>query len=161
MSTQAIGAAVAGTAVVGGGGALAAYAAGEFTPTKTKEETVKNTYLTLAKEESDIKNQKEYMGDNQTDIKSILEGSEKVTYQASLEEVWDNMNKEGIEPTINKPNKGEIKTAGKENDISNYVNKWCEHIASKELGAKPQDTDQTWQAFKKACFKTKATQSTG
>ncbi|WP_216083316.1 hypothetical protein [Candidatus Mycoplasma haematohominis] len=161
MSTQAIGAAVAGTSVVGGGGALAAYAAGAFTPTTTKEETVKNTYLTLAKEEADIKNQKEYMGNSQTDIKSVLEGSEKDAYKANLKAVWNDMNENEIKPVIEKPKDSDIEASGKENDISNYVNKWCEHIASKELGAKPQDTDQTWQAFKKACFKTKATQSTG
>ncbi|GCE63895.1 hypothetical protein [Candidatus Mycoplasma haematohominis] len=149
MSTQAVGAAAAGTVVIGGGGTLAAYAAGAFD---------KDNYLTQAKKDSDIKNKKEYIGKNKDEISKLLSsGTTDTTYQTALDGAWDNMDSSGL-PSITKPEKTSVKDNTKASEVANYTNAWCEHISKKTLEKPPIDADadkNTWDAFKAACFNTK------
>ncbi|GCE64048.1 hypothetical protein [Candidatus Mycoplasma haematohominis] len=83
MSTQAIGAAAAGTLVIGGGGTLAAYAAGAFNGESTYDSfqayfdaKLSETY-TYTGNHSDLKNK----------MKVNLTGSDKETYKSELKKI--------------------------------------------------------------------------
>ncbi|GCE63724.1 hypothetical protein [Candidatus Mycoplasma haematohominis] len=167
MSIQTIGAAVAGTAVVGGGGALAAYAAGAF-------ESYGDLYEWMVK-----KNKwNDYKGKDIIAIKKKIKESEGVSqensYKKSLSENWDLIKADGnTDDTL----KSEIDKAGKQDQDSNYeklnqivnvVNVWCEKKLRSEIKlprnenrdfdetklATPNDDSvaKTWKAFNEICI---------
>ncbi|GCE63714.1 hypothetical protein [Candidatus Mycoplasma haematohominis] len=173
MSTQAIGAAAAGTAILGGGGATIAYAAGAFDGNKS---STPKTYVDF---DDYVKNGGKYkyigQGDNVVDadptqekIKGLLSGSEKETYKENLKGQWEGMNL-GSEDNTSRPSKKELEDsiqAGKDTEkdkVSLFVNKWC--IQNKKqkptsTGAEKRFTEQEmenyseWFKFEKACLET-------
>ncbi|GCE63707.1 hypothetical protein [Candidatus Mycoplasma haematohominis] len=153
MTPQAIGAGVAGTAVVGGGGTLAAYAAGAFG---------KETYLTQAQKDSEIKGKKDYIGDNKTEIQALWDDT---NYKTNLKSAhWDNMDAQDIS-TSSKPEKtvkNQVDDTSKKSEVATYVSAWCQAVSVKELDSIPRNATEDenkdhkrWEAFKFACFKTK------
>ncbi|GCE63730.1 hypothetical protein [Candidatus Mycoplasma haematohominis] len=158
MTSQAVGAGVVGTAVVGGGGTLAAYAAGAFG---------KDTYLTQAKSDSEIKEKKDYIGNNKSTIEERLGDTSTPKYWDIVKGKWDNMLDDTN--TLGKPSGGSSALFG-DNDkatnklkIATFVNKWCESISKKELKIIPNsegNEKNTWEAFKEVCFVAKAVSST-
>ncbi|GCE63719.1 hypothetical protein [Candidatus Mycoplasma haematohominis] len=159
MSTQAVGAAAAGTAVIGGGGTLAAYAAGAFDPKVKESKQVQNTYKTLAEEE--LNASKEYIGGSKEKITPLLSGNTvDETYRDTLSGVWSKMDDTELKTKqnpVSRPDESYVKDTSKSDDVSDYANKWCEHISEKQLTKIPTDGSDknTWDAFKSACFNTK------
>ncbi|GCE63734.1 hypothetical protein [Candidatus Mycoplasma haematohominis] len=156
MSTQAIGAAAAGTAVLGGGGVTIAYAAGAFSASKTQEEE-RDTYLTQAKKE--LQATKDYIGNDKTRIQGLLSStSDTPAYKTTLSGVWGNMSETELktkDSSLEKPADSEIQDSTKASSVADYVNKWCTHISNKQLDIVPTTSDanrNTWDAFKAACF---------
>ncbi|GCE63711.1 hypothetical protein [Candidatus Mycoplasma haematohominis] len=152
MTPQAVGSGIAGAALLGGGGTLAAYAAGAFD---------KPTFGSWSKKDDSTKD-KTYIGNNEAKIKALL-GSTS-TYKNSLKGVWDNM--EDIPNTTPAKPTGAANTLfvesmddNKKNSVSAYVRKWCEHTYRQELKEVPkQESDlnkNKWDAFKDACFELK------
>ncbi|GCE63700.1 hypothetical protein [Candidatus Mycoplasma haematohominis] len=165
MSIQTVGAGVAGTAAIGGGGALTAYAAGAFS-SKVEEqepERSRSTYRTLSELDESMKD-KEYIGDKENEIKELLK--DDTSYKTPLKEKhWDNMSKKDIPRHLvtTQTATGQFGFANKQNEIAKYVFSWCKAVAEKELNSVPvNETGQEnkgykrWEAFKFACFKTKA-----
>ncbi|WP_216083385.1 hypothetical protein [Candidatus Mycoplasma haematohominis] len=158
MSTQAIGAAAAGTAIVGGGGATIAYAAGAFDPKVKESKQEVSTYKTSA--EKELETDKEYVGESKDKIKALLpKDTQKTSYQTSLEGVWDKMKSSVKEQTSigTQPQSSDISDSSKADSVADYVNKWCLHVSNLSLSVVPTaapDKDR-WDAFKGACFGTK------
>ncbi|GCE63718.1 hypothetical protein [Candidatus Mycoplasma haematohominis] len=163
MSTQAIGAAAAGTAILGGGGATIAYAAGAFDPKVKDQQQTRHNYRTLA--ESMVG--KQYIGDKKTEIQTLWDNTTN-NYKTTLKSAyWDNMVIEDVtdaqKPT--KTDKGKFDDAAKKDEILTYVSVWCQAVAVKELNAIPENVTggenkdhKRWEAFKFACFKAKTGQ---
>ncbi|WP_216083334.1 hypothetical protein [Candidatus Mycoplasma haematohominis] len=154
MSTQAIAGAAAGAALLGGGGTLAAYAAGAF------EKEPVNTYKTQVLADDTVKT-KEYIGDSTEKIKKHLEGDKNPKYSDTLKGVWDDM-ADDAKKTMQKPSEekdnlfSESNLTSKKGEISNFVNKWCEATSRETLQEKPSNETspegKKWKAFKDACF---------
>ncbi|GCE63703.1 hypothetical protein [Candidatus Mycoplasma haematohominis] len=170
MSTQALGAAAAGTAIVGGGGTLAAYAAGAFGSSSELYYWMKSKNL-LDK----------YIGGDLTRIEEKIKNGGNSTnsgYKKNLNDNWDEMKKEdfpeGSRPE--RPDKNKIANAGQTSDtdsndlkdIANFVNKWCELRLGKgtvkfkentnpkeydegKLTDPKDDVDKKWKAFREVC----------
>ncbi|GCE63739.1 hypothetical protein [Candidatus Mycoplasma haematohominis] len=164
MSTQTIAAAVAGTAVIGGGGATIAYAAGAFDAKYSDfDDYVKNG------------GKYRYIGSSGTDrsltedkIKAHLKDTNKGdSYRTALTGKIDNMNLTGTS-NPSKPNASEIGQAGKEasgtttnlDKVAKFVNQWCEVTkvkkpANAQAGDKFRVSDleavSEWNAFVSVC----------
>ncbi|GCE63716.1 hypothetical protein [Candidatus Mycoplasma haematohominis] len=158
MSTQAIGAAAAGTAILGGGGVTIAYAAGAFDPKVKESKQVQSTYKTLAEEE--LKESKEYVGGNKEKIQTLLTTeSKKTAYQAALKNVWEKMRNTVTDTSVGtQPIEADISDGNKASSVADYVNKWCQHVSNLSLSAVPTTTPDLdkWNAFKEVCFVEKA-----
>ncbi|WP_216083445.1 hypothetical protein [Candidatus Mycoplasma haematohominis] len=159
MSTQVLGAAAAGTAVIGGGGATIAYAAGAFDPKVKESKQEVSTYKTLA--EKEFETSKEYVGGDESAIKTLLEKAGDTSYKTTLKNThWEKMEEKDIleddKPTKTKDN--EFDNNGKNDEISKYVSAWCQAVSEKELSSIPKNgetNNNRWEAFKFACFKQK------
>ncbi|GCE63702.1 hypothetical protein [Candidatus Mycoplasma haematohominis] len=160
MSTQALGAAAAGTAILGGGGATIAYAAGAFDPKAGEQKQEKSTYKTLAETDPFIFN-KEYVGGDENAIKALLEKKDDTSYKTTLKSThWEKMEEKDIllgdKPTKTKAS--EFDNDSKNDEISKYVSVWCQAVSAKELKAIPESREEDhgkWEAFKFVCFKEK------
>ncbi|GCE63067.1 hypothetical protein [Candidatus Mycoplasma haematohominis] len=165
MTPQAaVGAGIGGLAAAGAGGTAVAYAAGAFKGTENKKNNDQEpTYLFQALK-LDPNNTKEYIGKNESDkIKNLLGVDQTPKYSDTLKESWDKMIDDTPGTTLNRPNTGKDElfklTEDSKNQISTYTSKWCEHIAKKPLSTVPTSEGKdknTWEAFNKACFWTKA-----
>ncbi|GCE63051.1 hypothetical protein [Candidatus Mycoplasma haematohominis] len=162
----AAGAGIGGLAVAGAGGSAIAYAAGAFDGNKSTNtdntSVVSLTYKAQAEEE--LKNEnKEYIGKNTDErIKKLLYDASKKdsNYLTSVQGAWENMNKQGG-MSIEQPKKADIEGNNKQDDVVNYINKWCEAVSAQTLTTKPtneSDEGKKLKAFKEACFWTKAAQ---
>ncbi|GCE63704.1 hypothetical protein [Candidatus Mycoplasma haematohominis] len=135
MSTQAVAGAAAGVAVLGGGGTLSAYAAGAFDPKVKEKKQETNTYKSLV--ESDTS--KEYIGDNEDEIKTLWDNAGS-NYKTNLKVThWDNMQKEDIliSDKPEKTDKSQFDVSNKKDVIAKYVSAWCQAVSKKELQAVP------------------------
>ncbi|WP_216083399.1 hypothetical protein [Candidatus Mycoplasma haematohominis] len=149
MSTQAIGVAVAGTAVIGGGGTLAAYAAGAF---DSKYESFED-YVDKA-----LKDKSQYLGDllNKDKVKAKLSESNNATYKKELEKV---VVKGGDSSAIKKT---DIDTASNDDDKSTKIaaeaKSWCDDKKTKKPSNKGTWTKATiekdldWAPFSAVCL---------
>ncbi|GCE63717.1 hypothetical protein [Candidatus Mycoplasma haematohominis] len=180
MSTQAIGAAAAGTAVIGGGGTLVAYAAGAF---DLKEKDWQQATFEEYAQSLGLK----YVGvtgntslgelpDKEKIKKKIEDNSKGAQYRAILKKHWGNMeNKDVIE--VNKPTRPEEEegvlfpsdstTRTKDSEVADWTKSWCKaakDISNKIKRAKGEgwewNTDllnknNKWKAFEEVCFETK------
>ncbi|GCE63713.1 hypothetical protein [Candidatus Mycoplasma haematohominis] len=174
MTPQAIGAGVAGTAVVGGGGALAAYAAGAFNA-KWQEASFED----YAK----YKNLK-YLGETANEMtippvaSKIKETLENTTngkgYRAKFNSHWNNMREQDAkkEGNISRPieDKEELfpvdKSGSKDQEVANWTAVWCKSVGKKKVPAKQTqegkelwnpdlDKNPVWKAFKDICLEEK------
>ncbi|GCE63729.1 hypothetical protein [Candidatus Mycoplasma haematohominis] len=170
MSTQAIGAAAAGTVVIGGGGATIAYAAGAF----NGEIKYKNfgDYVRRS-------GKYRYIGQGATvsendptaeNIKKLLEKESrenKEDYRNKLKEQEPDMNLNPTDASTPKPSKEDINSAGQtektnETDkVSKFVSKWC--IQNKTNKPTPSDGKEefteekikqhaNWSKFEAVCL---------
>ncbi|GCE64075.1 hypothetical protein MHSWG343_10830 [Candidatus Mycoplasma haematohominis] len=164
MTPQVAVGAAAGTAVVGGGGALAAYAAGAFSNSKNANNEKEKTYRSQA--EGELVSSKEYIAGDKNNIQNLLKTGATFdsVYQGELDKVWENMNKEGLGTsgnTLTKPAKEDVKKSEKASEVAEYTSKWCEHTSNLKLAVIPSQEGtaekKTWDAFKAACFNKKAT----
>ncbi|GCE63722.1 hypothetical protein [Candidatus Mycoplasma haematohominis] len=171
MSTQAIGAAAAGTAILGGGGTLAAYAAGAF------EGEVK-----YADFDDYVKRGGRYkyigQGDDVTDndptegkIREFLKGSDtsnKATYKGNLKSQLTKMNLNPEDSQTPRPSEQEIDDSGNtEKDtetgkVAKFVSKWCIQNKNKKptsdngktkFAEKEIKAHENWSKFEVACLK--------
>ncbi|GCE63710.1 hypothetical protein [Candidatus Mycoplasma haematohominis] len=169
--SNSLAAAAAGTAILGGGGATIAYAAGAFDGNKS---STPKTYVDF---DDYVKNGGKYkyigQGNNVVDadptqgkIKELLSDSKKETYKENLKRQWEGMNL-GAGDSTYKPSATELEDsieAGKDTEkdkVSLFVNKWC--IQNKKqkptsTGAEKRFTEQEiknyseWSKFEKACL---------
>ncbi|GCE63706.1 hypothetical protein [Candidatus Mycoplasma haematohominis] len=174
MSTQAIGSAIAGTAVVGGGGTLAAYAAGAFDPSKptlkeaTFEDYAKHKSLKYLGETNKVPG----IAPDSAKIKSRLDDSTNgQVYRASFNKHWDNMKDADVTVTPKKTRPSDLKTSlfptsgsgSKDQEVSNWTADWCKSIGVKKVLIKKVengkeswkddlDEDSSWKAFKDICL---------
>ncbi|GCE63712.1 hypothetical protein [Candidatus Mycoplasma haematohominis] len=156
MSTQAIGAAAAGTAILGGGGATIAYAAGAFDPT---------TYFYKANEDSEFKNTKEYIGDKPDQVKAwLIDNTKEKTYKGNLKtKLESGMDLRGIrdKPSTERINKlSTPNTLAQEEakDIYDYTKEWCEF--KKGLAYDKEKNNDDFENFKTVCFVNKIPKAT-
>ncbi|GCE63896.1 hypothetical protein MHSWG343_09030 [Candidatus Mycoplasma haematohominis] len=159
MTPQTAAAVAAGTVAVGGSGVGAAYFAGAFPSSMENKTEQVETYKSQAEKQF---TDKEYIGGSKEGVKKFLvESTKDTTYQGKLEEVWEKMNETGLGTTaspVTRPDKGDVKTAGKEDGVADYASKWCEYTSKLPLRTVPSGTEankDTWDAFKDACFNTK------
>ncbi|GCE64049.1 hypothetical protein [Candidatus Mycoplasma haematohominis] len=174
MSTQVIAGAAAGAAVIGGGGTLAAYAAGAFGTgweSETFEEYAKSLNL-------------KYVGETGTTspgalpdkakVKSKIENSTNgAEYRKVLDDHWDAMEsndvKEKDRPTRTGKQGNSVFPSGtndrtKDEEIAGWVVSWCSAAkdmranikkvkgANKEWNTDLLNKNAKWQAFKAVCF---------
>ncbi|WP_216082645.1 hypothetical protein [Candidatus Mycoplasma haematohominis] len=168
MTPQAaIGTGLGGLAAAGAGGTAVAYAAGAFKGTENKTTNNKEpTYLSQALKENSSPI-KEYIGNSNDKIKTLLGDNNTPKYSETLKGAWEKMTEDPSGTSLNKPSTDKdalFKEAIDENrktEISGYTSRWCEHTANKPLSAVPtvdSGDKNTWDAFNKACFWTKATE---
>ncbi|WP_216083444.1 hypothetical protein [Candidatus Mycoplasma haematohominis] len=174
MSTQAIGAAVAGTALLGGGGTLAAYAAGAFN-TKWEDTTFEEYAQSLGK--------LKYLGEGNTNLKTpptktnvetrIGDSANGAKYKESLKRNWDQMKKEDVaeEEKNKRPRDSKdvlfpaiAQSLDKKSEIAQWTETWCGAIGKKRVKAKVKVGDETkwnkeffdgsdsWKAFTAVCL---------
>ncbi|WP_216083446.1 hypothetical protein [Candidatus Mycoplasma haematohominis] len=156
MSTQAIGAAAAGTAVVGGGGALAAYAAGAFNG-ETKYESFDDYFQkTLSKTHKYVSET-----DYQPIETKIGESAGSNTYKTSLTTHWSKMGSNDVpadgEPT-QKPETIDTSWSNK-TDVAKWTFKWCNSRKTKKPSGDEKmwireeiERNLEWQTFKSVCL---------
>ncbi|GCE64046.1 hypothetical protein MHSWG343_10540 [Candidatus Mycoplasma haematohominis] len=161
MSTQVIGAAVAGTAVVGGGGALAAYAAGAFDGEKNTKTSVRySNFLEYAKAKK--------LGNeifSESDIGTKLSNkTETPIYKDTIKNSIEKMNS-SVEGAT-KPEKGDFESAvtDKDDAIKKFTHKWCDAVSKKtKTGGSSNEgwtedeitSDPEFTPFKEICLKPK------
>ncbi|GCE63578.1 hypothetical protein [Candidatus Mycoplasma haematohominis] len=143
MSTQAIVGAAAGAVLLGGGGTLAAYAAGAFS---------NDTYFIKAKREF---TEKSYIAEKEEEMKGWLtQQNKETTYKTDLKNNIKKMT--GISktaPTEDKVNKLQGETApttAEAKEIYDYAKNWCE--SKKETVYKGEESEAEFEIFKKVCF---------
>ncbi|GCE64076.1 hypothetical protein MHSWG343_10840 [Candidatus Mycoplasma haematohominis] len=158
MSTQAIGAAAAGTAVIGGGGATIAYAAGAFNGEKKTTPKIYENFLEYAKERG--------LGNvilSLAEIKTKLaEKTNSPTYKETIKDNLNNMTSTvtGVQKSVD----GDFaEDPNKDEEISQFTHKWCEVVSKKKktgngndkswLGAEIEQ-DSEFDPFQKICLKT-------
>ncbi|GCE63723.1 hypothetical protein [Candidatus Mycoplasma haematohominis] len=135
---------------IGGGGTLAAYAAGAFD---------KPTYYSQAVKDNETKD-KEYIGGDIEKIKTALGETTEPKYSDTLKGVWDQITSTEESATLSKPTETKdtlfstsISADNKEKIVS-YTLAWCGKTSKKELATVPEgnNNNSTWNSFKKACF---------
>ncbi|GCE63514.1 hypothetical protein [Candidatus Mycoplasma haematohominis] len=163
MTPQALGAGAAGAAVIGGGGTLAAYAAGAF-----GNSPYGDYYLYATASTTNGGQDRKYIGSDLSKIQELLKAADgSSSWRASIKNThWDEMVKTVNSPSgLTKDVIDNVKDTGNPrlNDFSSYINKWCERTArenvdksKKENGQwdseKFNETDNVkWKAFKEVC----------
>ncbi|GCE63708.1 hypothetical protein MHSWG343_07080 [Candidatus Mycoplasma haematohominis] len=161
MSTQAIGAAAAGTAILGGGGATIAYAAGAFDGEKGSNIKTYANFLEYVQGdesgrvflvEAEIKDKLDESG-KEPDYKNLIKGN--LTNMASLAS------------GVDKPSDSDFTSTEEtsKTKIVTFTNKWCEVRKSKSLSEEQGNKKLTkneieanseWALFKIICTKEKA-----
>ncbi|WP_216083240.1 hypothetical protein [Candidatus Mycoplasma haematohominis] len=115
------------------------------------------TFLLHSEEDSDIKNRKEYIGNDVGKVKKLLENAkgnlsrDAVHYLNTLKARWNGMNGEA-RPDIDK-----INSFNNLDDVSDYITKWCKRTSKKTLVSVQLDErtaeGKRWGIFKDVCFK--------
>ncbi|GCE63735.1 hypothetical protein MHSWG343_07350 [Candidatus Mycoplasma haematohominis] len=176
MSTQAVAGAAAGAALLGGGGTLAAYAAGAF---NSKDKDWQDTTFKDYAAHLNFK----YIGETGTTAPGTLPTKEKIKtkidgdstgigYKKSLKDNWENMKVGDVdESSKSKRPTGDVSTLfpadnnlSEKEKISEWTEEWCKAIANKKVKAKLTKNNQTewntnlfegdvsWKAFKEVCL---------
>ncbi|GCE63701.1 hypothetical protein [Candidatus Mycoplasma haematohominis] len=174
MPTQAVAGAAAGAALLGGGGTLAAYAAGAFN-TKWEDTTFEEYAQSLGK--------LKYLGESSTTLNTpptktnieakIGNATSGGGYRDVLKGNWDHMKKEDVaeEEKNKRPQDSKdvlfpasAQSLDKKSEIAQWTEAWCGAIGKKRVKAKIKvgdDTkwnkeffnrDDSWKAFKEVCL---------
>ncbi|GCE63893.1 hypothetical protein [Candidatus Mycoplasma haematohominis] len=155
MSTQAIGAAAAGTAVIGGGGTLAAYAAGAFEREATYDSFQAYFNAKLSKTHKYIGNDSDLKGK----IKANLEGSNKDNYKKELEKI---IQQEGGTDVQEASVDGAESNDSNLTKISKKTKLWCEKTKDVKLTSNDKKwnegnvkSHENWTPFQTVCLEQK------
>ncbi|GCE63742.1 hypothetical protein MHSWG343_07420 [Candidatus Mycoplasma haematohominis] len=159
MTTQAIGAAAVGAAVIGGGGTLAAYAAGAFSEVKYLD--FNDYFVKVFGKEYQL-----ISLDNHSAIEGKIKNATSGNlYKKLLGNHWDNMQEGGFTVTglSTKPTKGDLEGTDKETEVAKWTKEWCKARKGKKSTAEDKkwtksiiDADKEWQAFFAVCLEKKS-----